>query len=90
MIQLAHAVDGRVLLASNHDFPSKIRRVEYFRDLRLLMLSFKCGQDELMPLEVDEKLQTAVRSNAEITILQIEKEGDPPEEYTVSLVQIGL
>ena len=92
MIQLAQSGDGRLIIASNQPFPSTVQRVEYFRDLKLLMLSFE-GQEEcsdLMPCEIEESVAKIVQASSEIIIVSIKNDGTQPVGYIAPLVQIGI
>lgn len=90
MIQLIQSNDGRLILASNQPFPADIQRVEYFRDLRLMMLSFEEEKgDSLMPCEIDSDVAKIIEASPNI-IIAMKEEGVEPYGYQVSLIQIGV
>ncbi len=92
MIEIARNSDGRLIIANNRPFHSTIQRVEYYRDLRLLMLSYE-GQEEnseLMPCEINEEVAQIMKRSPDIIILEL-KQGAPKQTgYIAPLVQIGL
>ena len=91
MIHLAQTNDGRLILASDQAFPSDIAHVEYFRDLKLFMLSYEDEKhsDDLMPYELPDNVAKIVIHSPNITII-VRENDDELYGYVVSLVQIGL
>ena len=90
MIKLAQSPDGRLIIASNQEFPSDVSRVEYFRDLKLFMLTFECGEDALMPAEVSNDVALIIHNSPDIIVIAMKEEGKEPYGYVVPLVQIGV
>ena len=92
MIQLIQSGDGRLVIASNQPFPSAVQRVEYFRDLKLMMLTFE-GEEEtndLMPCEINANVDKIIRNTPEIIILELKDKFIKPLGYIAPLVQIGV
>ncbi len=54
------------------------------------MLHFICGEDNLMPIEVNDDLLGPVRESGQVTIIPVEEKSDPTKNYVVSLIQIGV
>lgn len=92
MIRLAQSQDKRLMVVSNQEFPSDIRRVEYYRDLKLFMLVFENEDDgsDLMPCEVSDDVAEKVIQSPEAIIIAMAEENAEPYGYQVPLVQIGL
>ncbi len=92
MIQLIQNSDGRLVIANNQPFADKIERVEYFRDLKLLMLSY--GDDEedndLMSCEIEDHVVPLIQNAPDIVILELQKGAEKQVGYLAPLVQIGL
>jgi hypothetical protein len=92
MIQIARTNDDRIVIASNQVFPSQVRRVEYFRDLKLLMLVFQNEEDgsDLMPCEISDDTSTYITQNSSFIFMPIVTGQEYTMGYDVPLVQIGL
>lgn len=92
MIQLIQSRDGRLVIANNSAFQGMIERVEYFRDLRLLMLSYGDNEDEneLMTCEIESHVAPLIQNTSDIIILELKKEAQKQKGYLAPLVQIGL
>lgn len=92
MIQLAQNEDGRLVIASNEQFPSEVRRVEYYRDMRLFVLVYKEEEhgSDLMPCEVSEETAVQVAKSPDVIIIVMADKSRKPYGYQVPLVQIGL
>ena len=92
MIQLIKSGDGRLILASNQPFPSDIAHVEYYRDLKLMMLTFE-GEDDgdmLMPSEISDDVAKVVTASPDVIVVTMEGQGSEPYGYITPLIQIGL
>ncbi|NCO03581.1 MAG: hypothetical protein GW903_05265 [Alphaproteobacteria bacterium] len=92
MIQLAQNKDGRLIIASNQKFPSEVRRVEYYRDMKLFILVYE-NEDhgsDLMPCEISEETAVKVIRSPDIIVIAMAEKGREPYGYQVPLVQIGL
>ena len=92
MIRLAQSQDNRLILASNHQFPSDVRRVEYYRDLKLFMLTYENDDHDadLMPCEISDDIADIVKASPDVIVVAMTEEGSEPYGYQVPLVQIGL
>lgn len=80
------------MVVSNQDLPSDVRRVEYYRDLRLFMLVYE-NEDhgsDLMPCEISEDVAQKVVESPDIIVVAMAKENTEPYGYHVPLVQIGV
>ncbi len=91
MIHLAQSGDGRLVIASNEEFPSDIARVEYYRDIKLFMFVFEDESHDhrLMPYEVSDGISKIVKQSPEV-IVAVKTEEIEPYGYIAPLVQIGL
>jgi phosphoenolpyruvate synthase/pyruvate phosphate dikinase len=92
MIQLIQSGDGHLVIANNQSFPSTVQRVEYFRDLKLLMLAFDDDEEnnELMTHEINDDVVPLVKNAANIVILELKAGVEKQIGYLAPLVQIGL
>jgi len=93
MIKLARASDGRLIIISNKKFPADVSRVEYYREQRLLMLTYKDNdhsESDLMPCEINSEFDQIIRQSADVLIIAMASKGKPPLGYETSLVQIGF
>ncbi len=92
MIKLAQSKDGRLIIMSNQPFESDVSRVEYYRDQRLMMLSFQHDEDacDLMPCEITAEVDEIIRKSPDILVIAMAGKGVPPYGYEAPLVQIGL
>ena len=92
MIEIAQNSDGRLIIANNQAFPSTVQRVEYYRDLKLMMLSYE-GEEEksdLMPCEIYDEVDKMIRRSPDIIILELNKNSEKQIGYIAPLVQIGV
>lgn len=92
MIKLGRTDDGRLIVASNQPLPSKIKRVEYYRDQKLFTFSFEDEQEEdiLMPYEVSDEISDIIKSSPDIIIIVQSEEDKDIDKYLCPLVQIGV
>lgn len=92
MIHLAQNEDGRLVIASNEKFPSEVRRVEYYRDMKLFVLVYSEEEhgSDLMPCEVSEETAVKVAKSPDVVIVVMANKEKEPYGYQVPLVQIGL
>ena len=90
MIQLIQSGEGHLVIANNAPFQSKVQHVEYFRDLRLLMLAYDDESSDLMPCEINEQTDKFIRNSAEAVIVELKDKNSAQKGYLTTLVQIGL
>lgn len=92
MIQLIQSSDGHLVIANNKPFSNVVERVEYFRDLKLLMLSFEGDEEnsELMSHEIQPHVIPLIQNAADIVVLNLDAKAYKQVGYLVPLVQIGL
>ena len=92
MIKLAQSGDGVLVLASNQKFPSDIRRVEYHKEMKLMLLVYENDEDgsDLMPTEISDPTHNIICKSPEIMIVAMAEGDKKPYGYHVPLVQIGV
>lgn len=89
-VELGRLADGKVVLISDAPFPHEIRRVEFYREQRLMMLVYEnAGQDgELMHHELPAAAVEALETAPTVFVVN----HGPNKKlygYDVPLVQIG-
>lgn len=89
-IELGVLSDGNVMLVSDKPLPDIVRRVEYYRDQRQVMLVYTKPEfsDHLMDYEIPVDLSPAVERTPSIMIYSLFPDHEPIG-YKVPLVQIG-
>lgn len=84
--------DGAIVLMSSRRFRAPIKRVEFYRDVKLLMLVYDDDTDEgeLMDYELSDHVAGVVKKSTR-NILVVNAE-DPAnmEGFDVPLVQVGV
>lgn len=92
MIKLGQTDDGRLIVASNQPLPSKIKRVEYYREQKIFTFAFEDEEEEdiLMPLEVSDEVSEIIKGSPDVIIVATASEGEEPSKYLSPLVQIGV
>ncbi len=92
MIKLAQSKDGRLIIMSNQPFQSNVSRVEYYRDQKLMMLSFQHDENasDLMPCEISAEVDEIIRQSPDILVIAMAGKDTPPYGYEAPLIQIGL
>ncbi len=89
-IELGKFGDGGLMLLSDSAFPHQIRRVEYYRDQKLILLVYDEDPElegELMHYEVSDVAKGLIENNASILIVSCA----PNRKlygYDVSLVKV--
>lgn len=89
-IELGRMPDGSLIIMSDAQFTHDIRRIEYYRDQRLMMLIYDDPEHEgeLMHYELPEV--TAQAAEACGTVMILDKSPDRKlYGYDVPLVQVG-
>ncbi|MCF8496353.1 MAG: hypothetical protein K9G62_06775 [Alphaproteobacteria bacterium] len=89
-IELSILKDGGVLLVSDQAFPEIIKRVEFYRDQRLLMLVYNddTESDLLMHYEVPDEMRWPVEKSPDVLIYMMFA-NHAPIGYKVPLVKVG-
>lgn len=92
MIRLGQTDDGRLIIASNQPLPSKIKRVEYYREQKLFTFAFEDENEEdiLMPYEVSDEVSDVIKASPDVIIVAMAEEGKEPNKYLSPLIQIGV
>lgn len=89
-IELGQLRDGTLVILSDAHFPQDIRRIEYYRDQRLMMLIYDDPDHdgELMHYELSDIAAEKVEASPTVTVID-----KSPERklygYDVPLVQVG-
>ncbi len=89
-IELGILNDGRVTLVSDKPLPDIVRRVEFYRDQRLMMLIYDDpeSEDHLMECEVPEHMAAPVEKSPNVIIFTLFPELEPLG-YKVPLIKVG-
>ncbi len=89
-IELGILNDGGVMLVSDQALPHVVKRVEFYKEQRLVMLVYNNeDQDsELMHYEVPENLAYSVEKSPNIIIYALFKDHEPIG-YKVPLIKVG-
>ena len=89
-IELGVLEDGGVMLVSDSPFPHIVKRVEFYKDQRLVMLIYGNEEQdsELMHYELPENMAHPVEKSADIIIYALFK-GHDPIGYKVPLIKVG-
>ncbi|MEM9468658.1 MAG: hypothetical protein AAF988_00685 [Pseudomonadota bacterium] len=92
MIRLGQTKDKKLIIVSNQDLPANVRRVEFYKDLKLFMLVYDNDDEEsdLMPCEISDDAAQKVADSPDIIVVAMAKECTEPYGYHVPLVQIGI
>lgn len=89
-VELSILRDGGVLLASDSSFANIIKRVEFYRDQRLMMLIYNDSEesDLLMHYEVPYDMIDPVERSPDVMIYMMFENHDPIG-YKVPLIKVG-
>ena len=89
-IQMGHLPEGDLVMVCDRELPSEVKRVEYFRDQKLLMLVYTDGdpEDELMHFELPDHYARKVEAKSSLVIVEPGVSGQQRGYYT-SLIQVG-
>ncbi len=90
-IELGKLGDGSLVIISDSPFPHDIRRVEYYRDQRLMMIVYNAADHEgdLMHYELPDVAHDAVDTSPMVMVI----DHGPNKKlygYDVPLVQVGV
>lgn len=89
-IEIGTLPEGKLVLASNEQFPAYIVRVEYYAEQRLFMLVYNTPdqETELMPYEVTTDFAGHVDQSPNIMVIISAQDGEEPYGYDVPLVKV--
>ena len=89
-IEIGTLPEGKLVLASNEQFPAHIVRVEYYAEQRLFMLVYNTPdqETELMPYEVTTDFAGHVDQSPNIMVIISAQDGEEPYGYDVPLVKV--
>lgn len=88
---LGELPDGDLALVCDQSLPADVKRIEYYRDQRLLMLIYDIPnhEGELMHREVRDDVAEKVRKRSSMVIVQPDAMTGRPMGYYASLIQVG-
>lgn len=89
-IELGILNDGGVMMVSDQPLPHLVKRVEFYRDQRLVMLVYnnKDQESELMDYEVPETMAHSVEKSPNVIIYSLFPDHEPIG-YKVPLIKVG-
>lgn len=89
-IELGILKDGGVMMVSDRPHPHIVKRVEFYRDQRLMMLVYnnKTQDSALMHYEVPMDMTNSVERSPDVVIYSLFPDHDPIG-YKVPLIKIG-
>lgn len=92
MIRLGRTNKGHMIIASDEPLPSKVKRVEYYREQKIFSFAFddENEEDMLMSYEVSDEISDIIKASPDIIIVAMAEEGQEPSKYLSPLVQIGV
>lgn len=78
-------------MVCDQQLPSEVKRVEYFREQKLLMFVYMDGEqeDELMHYELPEDYARKVELKSNLVIIEPDVNTGKQMGYYTSLIQIG-
>ena len=90
-VELGKLADGGLVIMADSPFPHEIRRIEYYRDQRLMMLVYNdpAHEGDLMHYELSGVNARSVETSPSVMVV----DHTPDHKiygYDVPLVQIGL
>ncbi len=90
-IELGELPDGDLVLVSNKRLPADIKRIEYYRDQRLLMLVYDDLEHEgdLMHYELKDDVARKVERRSSMVIIEPDLLTGRPSGCYASLIQVG-
>ncbi len=91
-IELGYLADGNIALASDTAFEHEVKRVEYYRDQKLLMLVYQGGdkEDDLLHYELNDDAAYKVEHARNVVIYADNAGNGQPEAYFTYLIKVGL
>lgn len=90
-VELGKLSDGGLVVMCDAPFPHEIRRIEYYRDQRLMMLVYDDPDHEgdLMHHELSEVAAHTVESSPSVLVVD-HSPGHKLYGYDVPLIQVGV
>ncbi len=90
-IQMGHLPEGDLVMVCDQKLPAEVKRVEYFRDQKLLMLVYLNGdrEDELMHYELSDNYARKVELKSSLVIVEPDIQTGQQMGYYTSLIQVG-
>jgi len=91
MIRLGQTNKGHMIIASDQPFPSKVKRVEYYRDQKLFTFCFEdeSQEDQLAEYEVSDAVSELIKTSPDVIIVAMAGEENKKDEYLCPLIQVG-
>ncbi len=90
-VELGQLADGGLVVMCDAPFPHEIRRIEYYRDQRLMMLVYDTPDhdSDLMHYELSDVAASSVEASPSVLVVD-----HAPDRklygYDVPLVQVGI
>jgi len=90
-VQLGYLQNGNVALMSDRPFPHDVKRVEYYRDQRLMMLVYDdpSHEGDLMNYELSDEAASKVEHSRNVLIYVDDMGNGQPHGYYTYLIQVG-
>lgn len=90
-IELGELPDGDLVLVSNQRLPADVKRIEYYKAQRLLMLVYEATDHEgdLMHYELKDEVARKVERRSSMVIIEPDIITGRPSGYYTSLIQVG-
>jgi type IV secretory pathway TraG/TraD family ATPase VirD4 len=90
-VELGKLADGGLVIMCDSPFPHEIRRIEYYRDQKLMMLVYNnpSHEGDLMHYELADVASQSVESSPSVLVV----DHSPDRKmygYDVPLVQVGI
>lgn len=90
-IQMGHLPEGDLVMVCDEQLPAEVKRVEYFRDQKLLMFVYRDGEreDDLMHYELPDDYARQVELKSSLVIIEPDLINGKQMGYYTSLIQVG-
>jgi hypothetical protein len=84
--------DGGMMLVTNRTLPKPLKRVEFYRDMKLFKLVYDDGSDDgdLIEYEVTDAAAEMVKHSAQNILVVNAENPQDPEGFDVPLIQVGV
>lgn len=89
-VELGILKDGRVMMVTDQPLPYLVKRVEFYRDQRLMMLVYNNDEQdsELMHYEVPNNMTHPIEKSPNVIIYSLFPDHEPIG-YKVPLIKVG-